>query len=101
MEDTIYLKIVKSYASSATEYTSMFQFKGVSNLLGFLNESIEQNDDIFTGLTFKDPGDEQWTITIWSPSYKPYSEHTFTIKTWSDIDLVIKGMFIGATYDWL
>lgn len=94
MEKTIYLTITKSYASSATEHTEVFQFEGVTNLLGFLNESIEQHEDIFSGLTFNDPGDETWTMKIGNIS-------PFKIKTWYDINLFIRGLIVSATYEWL
>lgn len=97
MEKIIYLTIVKSYASSATEHTAVYQFEGVSNLVGFLNESIDNNEDIFTGLTYNDPGDETWKLTIGLESDPAY---TFKIKTWSDINLFIRGIFVGSTYEW-
>ncbi len=93
MNNTIILKIVKSYASSATEYTAVYKFEGVSNLLGFLNDSIEHKEDIFSGLTYNDPGDETWELLI--------DIYTFRVKTWKEINLVIQGMFIAAQYEWL
>lgn len=91
------LTIVKSYASSATEHTAEFEIKGVSNLVGFLNDSINGNDDIFTGLTYNDPGDETWTIIIGS-ALTP--EYTFSVKTWYEINVFIKGLFVATSYEW-
>lgn len=100
-EKIIYLTIVKSYSSSATEYTSKYKFEGVSNLLMFLNESRENDDEIFNGLTYNDPGDETWQLSIGEDTAQPLHKYTFTIKTWRDINLVIQGIFIAASYDWL
>ena len=97
MEDTIYLTITKSYASSATEHTNKYRIVGVSNLVGFLNDSINGNDDIFTGLTYNDPGDETWELTIGEALNPAY---TIKIKTWYEINLFIRGMFVAANYTW-
>lgn len=93
-DEFIYLNIVKSYNSSATEHSTSYEIEGVSNLLGFLNDSINMNDDIFTGLTYNDPGDETWTLTI---GHIP----PFKIKTWYELNLFIKGLLVSATYEWL
>lgn len=100
MEKTIYLTITKSYTSSATEHTAKYRIEGVSNLVGFLNDSINGNDDIFTGLTYNDPGDETWTL-IFGEVLNPNPAHTIEIKTWRDINLFIRGLLVSATYEWL
>ena len=88
------VRITKTYKSSDKTESVIKSIPNVGTLVHFFNNSMTRDaqDDIFTDLTYNDPGDITWEIDV--------DGYDFEIKTWREINIAIQGLFIGVNNSW-
>ncbi len=86
--------ITKAFKSSDKTESVNKSMQSVGALVHFFNNQMirDKQDDIFTNLTYNDPGDETWHIDV--------DGYDFDISTWRELNIAIQGLFIGVSNPW-